>query len=237
LPHIAMDNGQEVLRDQVFYRIGESLRSGRFAPGEKITIRALAQEENISPTPVREALYRLISDGVLEAEANRSARVPMLSGKQLRELRDIRLALEPLAAERAAANSTPALITTLRYLVVELASARERGFVASDLIKDYEFQFTLYRACEMPALIKLIEGLWLRTGPYLNLLYPDYVSRSKATIGNWRENICVALERNDAHAVRMEIEQVITEAVDYIANVVEAAKLLRPTRKPRNARL
>lgn len=230
---IAADQGQEVLRDQIYYRIGDALRSGRFVPGEKITIRTLADAEKISPTPVREALYRLISDGVLEAEANRSARVPVLSGEQIRELRDIRIALETLAAERAALNSTSSLVATLRSIAHELALARERGDIPIDLAKVYEFQFTLYRACQMPALIKLIEGLWLRSGPYLNLLFPDYISRLKSSRGDWREKVCIALERHDAHAVRVEIEQDIDEALGHIANVVAAASLLQPARKPR----
>ncbi|WP_319641405.1 GntR family transcriptional regulator [Rhizobium acaciae] len=53
----------DVMRDQVYERLGELIRSGQFAPGEEITIRNLAKDFEVSPTPVREALYRLIGGG------------------------------------------------------------------------------------------------------------------------------------------------------------------------------
>ena len=222
-----IDSKQEVFRDQIYERLGDALRSGQYVPGEKIKIRALAEFEKMSPTPVREALYRLVSDGVLEAEANRSPRVPLMTGEQVRELCDIRLALEGLAAERAALHSTPDLVARLRSIASELRAAREQGDVRADLAKIYEYQFGLYRACEMPALMLMIERLWLRSGPYLNLLVPGYTDKVKERRGDWREKICVALERQDACAVRREIELDITEALGYVAEVLDGASALR----------
>lgn len=225
----------DILREQIYRRLCEELRSGRFVPGEKITIRNLAAIEGVSPTPAREALHRLVADGVLAAEANRSARVPVLSIDQIRELRDIRLAVEPLAAMRAAEHSSPELIRRLRKIAAELSDARNRGDIPTDLAKIYEFQFGLYRACGMPALIKIIEGLWLRTGPYMSLLFPDYIAKLKQRRGDWRERICVALERADARALRAEIEYDLTDALDYVAEVVAAANRLQPARKPQRS--
>lgn len=222
----------DILREQIYRRLCDELRSGRFVPGEKLTIRSLAAVEGVSPTPAREALHRLIADGVLEAEANRSARVPILGVDQIRELRDIRLAVEPLAAMRAAERSSPDLVRRLRKIAAELSQARNRGDVPTDLAKIYEFQFTLYRACAMPALIKIIEGLWLRTGPYMTLLFPDYIAKLKQRRGDWRERICAALGQADHQTVRMEIEHDLTDALGYVAEVVAAANRLQPTRKP-----
>lgn len=227
VPSKPKTEGSEFLREQIYVRLCDALRSGQFSPGEKITIRALAAVEGMSPTPVREVLYRLVADGVLEAEANRSARVPLLTSEQIQELRDIRLAVETLAAERAAARASPALGQELRKIAIELTTARERGDIITDLSKVYEFQFTLYRASQMPALLKIIEALWLRTGPYLKLLFPHYVVSTAARRGDWRERICAAVERGDCQSVRNEIEQDLAETLGYVAEIVAASNLLR----------
>lgn len=228
-----MDEGPagagEDLREQIYQRVCEELRSGRFSPGEKITIRQVAEQEGTSPTPVREALYRLVAEGILVAEAKRSARVPLLAGADIRELRDIRVVVEGLAAARTAEVGDASLVNKLRSIAAELHQARELGDQQTDLRCVYEFQFGVYRACEMSHLIQIIEGLWLRTGPYLTLMYPDYVRRISSLRGDWRERLCVALERNDATGVRDEIEGDVQATLSYLADVVDASRMLRTT--------
>lgn len=223
----APTEGAEALRELIYRRLCDDLRGGLFAPAEKITIRQIADREGTSPTPVREALYRLVADGTLEAETNRSTRVPLLTGADMRELRDIRATVEGLAAERAATMSDDALVEKLRSIASELKRARAEGDKATDLRCVYEFQFTLYRACEMPHLLRIIEGLWLRTGPYLTLLYPEYVQRVMVSRGDWREATCVALEQHDAGAVRAEIDRDIRATLDYLADIADATHLLQ----------
>src|SRR5688572_3725910 len=90
-----------VLRDQVYASIRNSLMMGHYVPGQKLVIRDLAEAYGTSLTPVRECLRRLVAEGVLEGEAKRSVRVPRMTSAKVRELRDIRLAVEGLAVMRA----------------------------------------------------------------------------------------------------------------------------------------
>lgn len=219
-----------VLRDQVYDRLGELIRGGHFSPGEKITIRNLAKDLSMSPTPVREALYRLISEGVLQGEANRSAVIPLLRSEQIAELKDIRLHIECFAAERAALRGTPEIAGRLRKLSEKLKKARAAGDRRADIALVYQFQFELYTACSMPNLIRIINSLWLKTGPYLNLLYPHYISSISAGRGDWRERIAVGVESKDAVAVTEEIRQDVDQALTYIASIIEAAAMLNQTR-------
>ena len=93
------------------------------------------------------------------------------------ELRDLRMAVEGLATEKAAAVATRNEVAGLRRIADELLAARSRGDFAADRAKIREFHFTLSAIARQPALQRVVEGLWLQTGPYLNLLYPDYASR------------------------------------------------------------
>ncbi|MER8970769.1 GntR family transcriptional regulator [Mesorhizobium sp. M0808] len=216
-----------VLRDQVYDELGALIRGGQFAPGEKITIRSLAKDFSVSPTPVREALYRLISEGVLQGEANRSAFIPLLRPQQITELKDIRLHIECFAAERAALRGTTEIAARLRETSVKLKKARAAGNRRADLALVYTFQCELYAACEMPNLIRIINSLWLKTGPYLNLLFPHYIFGVLTDRGDWRERIAAGVENRDTAAVVEEVKQGVDQSLTYIANIIAAAAMLK----------
>ena len=79
-----------------------SLVDGRHEPGDALSIDGVARELEVSPTPVREALARLESTGLVTRIAMRGYRVaPTLSTEELAELMDARLAIEPVTALRA----------------------------------------------------------------------------------------------------------------------------------------
>ena len=63
------------LQEQPYQRIREGLLEGRFQPGERLKIRDLAAAWGTSPMPVRAALQRLVAEGALEGEPQRSVRV------------------------------------------------------------------------------------------------------------------------------------------------------------------
>lgn len=223
----AHDQSAEILREQVYQQIRTGLMSGHFAPGQKRTIRALSAEMGTSLTPVREALYRLAAEGAFEGQANRSLRVPLLTGDQIRELRDIRIAVEGLAVSRAATRITKAELRDIRGIAAHLLASRARGEFANDMANISAFQMAVYRASSMPTLTQMIETMWLRTGPYLRLLYPEYITSVHERRGDWRERLCLALERHDGEAARIEIERDLSDALTYLATMADAARLFQ----------
>ena len=68
------------LQEQLYQRIREGLLEGRFQPGERLKIRDLAAAWGTSPMPVRAALQRLVAEGALEGEPQRSVRVRSIEG-------------------------------------------------------------------------------------------------------------------------------------------------------------
>src|SRR5438270_8548096 len=87
-----------------YERLKRALMSGEFKYGEKLTVRSVAELFNISITPARDALSRLVSEGALEAKGPKTIVVPELSYHTLQEITRIRLALEGMAAEVATPN-------------------------------------------------------------------------------------------------------------------------------------
>jgi DNA-binding GntR family transcriptional regulator len=218
------------LRTQVYESLREALTAGRFHPGQKLSFRFVADALGVSLTPVREALRRLVAEGAFEMQPHRSVRVPPMTRAKVLELRDIRMAVEGLAAEKAAANATRRQVAELRRIALEVAAARSRGDGATDREKLREFHFALYSVAEQPTLTRLIEGLWLQTGPYMNLLYPDFVSRPRGP--QMRARVIRALQAHDAAAARAEIEDDIRQTLTYVADLADEQGNIHPAPPP-----
>ncbi|MCY1364285.1 HTH-type transcriptional regulator McbR [compost metagenome] len=90
------------LQEQLYQRLRDGLLAGHFQPGERLKIRDLASAWGTSPMPVRAALQRLVAEGALEGEQQRSVRVPAMTRERFEHLLQVRLALEGLAVESAA---------------------------------------------------------------------------------------------------------------------------------------
>ena len=162
---------RNTLGSRVYAVLRELLISGAFQPGEKLSLRSLAQRLGVSVQPVRDAVARLIGDEALEVAPNRAVRVPIMTAAQFEELTAIRLAIEGFAVETAARERTAADLVKIRRF--DRAFRRQCRAAAPDaelaVQANHGLHFCVYRAARMPALMPIIEGLWLRIGPVLNL--------------------------------------------------------------------
>ncbi|GAB3655198.1 GntR family transcriptional regulator [Glycomyces tarimensis] len=96
---------RQTLADEVYVRVKARIMESELAPGQKVSIDGLARVLEVSQTPVREALARLESEGLLERRPLSGYTVtPLLSRDEFEDLFDMRLLLEPEAARRAAAR-------------------------------------------------------------------------------------------------------------------------------------
>jgi DNA-binding GntR family transcriptional regulator len=164
--------GRDNLTARVFGELRLALMEGRFRPGHRFKIRELAETMGVSETPIREALMQLVRARVLDMQASRSIAVARLSAAQYEELRGIRILLEGLAAERATTRISKADIANLKKYHQALVAA-ERGRHWREAVQvNWQFHHTLYKAADAPELLEMIETIWLRNGPLLNMLYP-----------------------------------------------------------------
>ncbi len=162
------------LQERVYQKLREALSQGQFAPGEAVTIRGLAAALGTSAMPVREALQRLVAEKALVQTPSRSVKVAPFTPEMFSELIRSRMTVEGMAAGRAALNATPALAEQLERINAEMKAALKSGSpsVSVDVLDaNKRFHFTLYEAADMPQLLEIISGMWLRTGPYLRAAY------------------------------------------------------------------
>lgn len=201
---------RESLADQVHERLRRSLMRGEFLPEQPVSIRSLAETMGVSAMPVREALTRLVAEGALVTQANRAIRLPPLTREALAEITMIRLALEGLAAERAARAITRVERARLARLLEALQAAADRGAIDDYLVQNARFHSGVYRAARMELLMAMIEQLWLRVGPSIRLCMPDAAHLAKSMQAHRR--VLAALEAGDAAAARAAVAEDITVA-------------------------
>ena len=103
------DRVERALRDRILH--------GEVAPGERLNEVEIASELGVSRGPIREALQRLASDGLVELQAHRGAFVRRLGPAEVRDLFEVRMALETTAARLAAQRATDAQLADLDALV------------------------------------------------------------------------------------------------------------------------
>ena len=193
------------LQEQLYQNIRAGLLSGRFQPGERLKIRDLAATWGTSPMPVRAALQRLVAEGALEGEPQRSLRVPAMTRERFQQLLPVRINLEGLAVELAAARISPAELERLHGCVERMETALERREVQAYLSDNSQFHLCLYQACGNPVLLRLIESLWLQVGPFFNWLFTE--ADLSLRLNDFHGDCLKALQAGDAKAARAAIEQ------------------------------
>lgn len=196
---------RESLNGQAYARLCRDLKAGRFAPGEKLKLRDLAQEMGISPTPVREALARLISEQALEQVGHHSVRVPVMDEERFNEVRELRLVLEGQAAARAALRATAADVTRLEAIHERMAALREAGDDAAARWESELFHMGVYQLARMPVLLRMVEGLWLQCGPLMKAL--DSRAMSKPRKQHPHLAVLRGLRRADPETARQGIHE------------------------------
>lgn len=207
------------LGEKVYQDLRELLFAGQIAPGEKFSLRGMAEAMGTSPMPVREAVGRLAAEYALEILPNRAIRVPLMTRQRFDELRIIRMNVEGLAAERAASEATPAEIEEAakhqHVFAAESAKTDPNGAVALRANKD--LHFAVYRAAHMPHLLQMIEGLWLQVGPVINLDLRASGRRLHAVEAHKHHaRLIDSLRSHDGASARKAIGDDIKSAAEFI---------------------
>lgn len=134
------------INQQVYSRITELLGAGHWELGSRIDERELSEELGVSRTPLREAIGRLVSEGVIEHRPYQGNFVRSFTLKQVEELFEVRIALESLAAKTASERITSEEIAELREIVTVCHAALEAGDMEGFEAADRAFHHHIVKA-------------------------------------------------------------------------------------------
>jgi DNA-binding GntR family transcriptional regulator len=136
-PQTLAEQTADALRDQIL--------AGQLRSGERLVEAGIAIRLGISRGPVREAIKQLREEGLVRLEPRRGAFVSSLTIGDIRDIYDLRVALEARAATLIVRNGDPAAIGALRRSVGRIEEAARDGHFARLAKSDYEFHDTVCR--------------------------------------------------------------------------------------------
>ena len=132
MPTLTLPRAAPSLTDAVVEAVRTGVQEQQLVPGEVYSVYQLAELLGVSRSPVREALLRLAEVGLVEIARNRGFRVVLPTAHDVEEIFEIRLALEPAAARRAAERGCPEAADLLARMARAAADDDEPGFWAAD---------------------------------------------------------------------------------------------------------
>ena len=154
--------------DYVVQNIRQGIIDGEYPHDTKLLPRAIAERCGTSFIPVREAMRILESEGFVTFRHNRGAWVTPLSLSDLEELYELRIELESQAVLRARPCDERS-IALLRDKVARIQIANHRSETSKVVSLNRDLHFLIYRRCNSPRRLKMIEQLWMHAERYQRL--------------------------------------------------------------------
>ncbi len=196
---------RENMSMRIYRQIRDALMDGQYVPKERLVINKIAAELGVSNTPVREAIFRLVSEQALDFKTATGIYVPVLTADRLREIQLIRSHLEGEAAFRAAKIISPTDLDRLRRIQDEFVNAAASDPKLASL-KNRHFHFTVMEIAGMPTLYSVVENMWVMMGPLLTVFHQTVPVRQLADRSHRHFEVLAALETGDGPAARSAIQ-------------------------------
>jgi len=151
------------LTDQVYTRILEAITDRTLPPGQRITQNELAEKLGVSRQPVSHALHLLHRQGLLAESGRRGFEVTQLDPVSIRQLYEVRGAIDALAARLAAGRVKKDAAGRARLeAALRAGRAIDRKTPLARLIAlDVDFHTAIYRLAGNPAIEEMIAPQWL----------------------------------------------------------------------------
>lgn len=163
MPENAVPPPRQPLRPSVYDAIKQRILSNRLRPGAKLTHQQLAEELNVSRTPVREALERLFQEGFVKHEPYRGFTVAEITRQEAFELYQMREALESFAVRYTLLEQTKRLdLDELERLNEYYFELVEAGKLRQRMLVDRDFHLVIARATGNHFMVRTLEAVFER---------------------------------------------------------------------------
>lgn len=205
--------------EYVYNELKQSFMIGEFVPGQRLPLPDLAEAFGTSQMPIREATNRLVVARAIEALPRRSLRVPEATTERLDSLLPLRLQLEGEATRLAVHSGMESVANELTAINDEMYAQVPLEDTKSYLRLNQRFHFTIYQKCGNADLVDLIELLWMRYGPLMNIVRSGVLSRS----GQVRHAEAIeAIREGNSKKASAAIRSDIMEAAGPIRDAIRA---------------
>lgn len=208
---------QITVRDHVHRMVRNAILGGRFATGEKINERGLAEQFGVSTTPVKEALRQLETEGLVEALPRRGV-VIRFSSSWAEEMILARAALESMIAHLAAKRIEKPAGAELMAIAGEMAKATVSADADSLISLNERFHEHIHRSSRCGYLAKLIERQQFYDASIRRVIHMDSTERQKAL--EEHTAIAKAIVAGDADLAERQMRNHVVRSGETYLNIV-----------------
>ena len=211
------------LRDVVFNTLRQAILRGELKPGERLMEIQLANKLGVSRTPIREALRKLELEGLVNMVPRKGAEVADITEKSLRDVLEVRKALEELSVQLACEKITEEEIEELKRVAERFKDTLDDQDVTKIAEADVAFHDVIYTATDNHNLILLLNNLREQMYRYR----VEYLKKEEAypqLIAEHEELIDNISKRNKEEATRIMCEH-IDNQVATVINVIHTKKV------------
>jgi DNA-binding GntR family transcriptional regulator len=173
LPAVAHPLEISSVEDGVYRALRQAIGRLELAPGERLRLEELAARFDVSLTPVRHALRRLESEGLVVSRRRRGSQVAPLSVEELEEIQALRLGLETFLARRGAEAITEEALAEMTAARDEMERAFRGGDLDAYLASFWSLRDACYRCADRPRLERALQDQRVRVERYVLTLCRD----------------------------------------------------------------
>jgi DNA-binding GntR family transcriptional regulator len=215
------------LSDAVFEALRKAIIEGKLAPGERLRQEALAKELGVSQITVREALNRLVGEGLCIHIPYKGVRVIAPSLEDWEDIYAIRGLLEGLAAELAASRITPEELTQMQELLPATIVDADPESVGRAREANREFHEIAIKASDRRFLIQILRQIWDWFDPlilYARTLETEQGTEIRQRLGeadrHQHTRLLEALEARDGPRARQVVAEYVDEAWNNLVSML-----------------
>ena len=206
---------QDSAHDRVYRSLRSQIMHGIVAPGQAMTLRGIGRQFDVSMTPAREAVRRLVAEGALSLSSSGRVSTPDLTSERIEELAAVRALLEPELASRALPRAHNALIDRLQTINAAISEVIAKQDAVGYIRTNLEFHRTLYLRAQAPAMLAMAETVWLQLGPTMRALYGRL---QRTDVPRHHRLIVAALRAGDEPGLRLAVRADVTQGLRMLVN-------------------
>lgn len=209
------------VEDGVYRALRSEIGRLELAPGERLRLEELAGRFGVSLTPVRHALRRLESEGLVVSLPRRGSRVAPLSVEELEEIQALRLGLETFLARRGAESCTPEALAEMTAARGEMERAFEAGDLDTYLASFWSLRDACYRCAGRPRLQRTLEDQRVRVERYVLTLCRD--PEAFADLRRGPDTLLEACRARDGEAAEAATRDALTWVLAELTRMLDDA--------------
>jgi DNA-binding GntR family transcriptional regulator len=208
-----------ILSDEAAERLRTAIRSGTLTPGERLVERDLAERLGMSRVPIREAIQRLVEEGLVQKLPHRGAMVYTPTRAEIEEISSLRVVLERFVVERVIERWQLGHESQLQVIVEAMHRAGEQRDLQQVYALDYKFHLTLWEIADHSMVLEVLSSLRTRISRFLYEANNALTTVQLEEHSNTHDGLIDALKNRDIgraqHAFTQHVLAAKTRILDH----------------------